>query len=528
MKRKNLIQRAIEYITGPVEQKAGVTYGKEMRAYLRYPTNSYNEIYTTSYSGEKNLGGMGPAKNYWLDYHALRVRGWQSFTEADISPMVIRRFTTWVIGIGLKLQSEMNVKALELMGETVDPNEMQQIIEPLWQVSMKLMDYSDQMSLIQIARMAYINTKIGGDVLVVIHVIKNQVKVQLIHGGRVVTPLANRADIYTTKRNRVIHGVEVDSKGKHIAYHVRKPGIQFETTRIKAERNGRRVAFMVYGNKDRVDATRGVPLNSNIMETLKKLDRYKEATVAGAESRAKIAFTVEHDQESTGENPLQTDMVQAYDADLTKIPVTQDGVTKNDKGTSMMENTMINMPIGSKVTMHESKQEVNFSEFYETNVDIAAANANMPPEVAMSKYDSNFSASRAALKDWEHTLLVERDYFSEQFYDRIYAIWLDLYSAREILSIPGYNAAMMDKNEMKLVAYRNARWIGASVPHIDPLKEVRAEREKLGPLAANVPLTTVEQSTETLNSGDYQVIQDRFKQEIEGYEVESGNGATTE
>ena len=65
---------------------------------------------------------------------------------------------------------------------------------------------------------------------------------------------------------------------------------------------------------------------------------------------------------------------------------------------------------------------------------------------------------------------------------------------------------MQSGNFMFIEAIRNARFIGATVPHIDPLKEVMAQRKKLGTSFDNIPLITAEQACEELNTGDFTQI----------------------
>jgi capsid protein len=178
-----------------------------------------------------------------------------------------------------------------------------------------------------------------------------------------------------------------------------------------------------------------------------------------------------------------------------------------------------NMPQGSKMESIEAKQEGTFSDFYMPNVYMACAAIGIPPEVALSKYDSNFSASRAALKDWEHTIKVDRSEFSFQFYKPIFGYWFDLQVLSLNIMAPGYLNAFLAKDQMTMDAYKSGRFIGANVPHIDPLKEVEAERAKLGPLADHLPLTTVEKSTEILNGGDSENNIKKFAQELK----EGGN-----
>jgi capsid protein len=150
----------------------------------------------------------------------------------------------------------------------------------------------------------------------------------------------------------------------------------------------------------------------------------------------------------------------------------------------------------------DSKQEIFFKEFYEKNADIICAALGIPPNVAWSVYNDSFSASRAATKDWEHTIDVERNGFQVQFYEPIFNFWLFTEILKKKIVAPGYMEAFDKNNYSILEAYQNVRYTGPMFPHIDPLKEAKAEREKLGSQFRNTPLTTLERSTEVLNGGD--------------------------
>ena len=133
----------------------------------------------------------------------------------------------------------------------------------------------------------------------------------------------------------------------------------------------------------------------------------------------------------------------------------------------------------------------------------------------MSKYDSNFSASRAALKDWEHTLTVDRQRFAFQFMQPIYNFWLYIEILKNNIQAPGYLKALAEGNLMVIESYTNSRFVGSNVPHIDPVKEVTAERLKLGLTGASIPLTTVEAATESLNEGDSDANMAQYALELE-------------
>ncbi len=74
---------------------------------------------------------------------------------------------------------------------------------------------------------------------------------------------------------------------------------------------------------------------------------------------------------------------------------------------------------------------------------------------------------------------------------------------------------------MTILACQNARFVGANVPHIDPLKEVKAIREMLG--NENMPLITNEQAVEFLTEGDWYTNITKYKEELKFANIESKN-----
>jgi capsid protein len=386
----------------------------------------------------------------------------------------------------------------------------------------RMSDYSDMSNLNIIESDAYKNSKIGGDVLVILRYVDGCVKVELIDGEHVQSP-AYGGELFPMELqngNKIINGIEINAKRQHVAYYVRKDYMTLEYERVPARGTDTDalMSFMVYGSKYRLDNYRGLPLLSVMFETAKKLERYKEATVASAEERAKIVMAIEHDIFSTGENPLLKQTVLARELDLTMSP---NLVPRDDFGKELANNIAIttdksvyNLPLGAHLKALESKSELAFKEFYETNIMLFCAATGIPYEVAMSKYDSNYSASRGAIKDWEHKINVQRNHFSFQFMQPIYDFWLEVRILQKKVKADGYLKALISNDRMVKEAYRNARFVGAPVPHIDPVKEVEAERLKLGMAGAAMPLTTLEQATENLGGGDAIANIEQFAEEL--------------
>jgi capsid protein len=482
-------------------------------------SGTYKPIMTLSFDGEKDTGELGPIIDYDLDYQGLRYRSWESYLSSEITQTVVNKYITWIIGSGLKLQSEPVKLVLESEKIDLDTSKFSKEVEARFKLYAKSRssDHSKIENINRIARTVYTNAIVGGDVLVVQRVVKGILNIQLIDGANVMTPNFNDARANAIdKGNDIKNGIEENKAGEHIAFHVQKKDGEFIRIPAKGIKTGRENAYMVYGLRYRINDNRGIPLISTVLETLKKLDRYKEATVGSAEERAKIPYFIKHGSTSTGENPLTKTMAQAFNIDSDQeIPVDINGQQLADKVAVSTNKTVFNMPQDSELVSLDTKNDIYFKEFYSVNVNAICAAIGIPPEVALSKYDSNFSASRAALKDWEHTIKVQREGFSFQYYEKIYITWLELEILKQKVQAPGYLLALSSGDEILLGAFRNARFVGTNVPHIDPLKEVQAERLKLGSAAAHLPLTTAEASTELLGSGDYDTNVIQFADEVD-------------
>lgn len=485
-------------------------------------SHGYKPLFTISYDGEKNRGEVGPIKIYRLDHIRLRARAWQSYLDSEITQGILNKFVTWIIGSGLKLQSEPMERVLQDSGISIDKETFSTNIEDRFKLfsKSKCSSITNLNNLNKNARKAYLNAIIGGDVLVVLRLIKREIKIEIIDATHVRTPFmdSNLIAAAKAKGNKIVHGIEIDKNGEHVAYYVTKS--LTDSQRIKAKSNGRLTAFLVYGLEYRIDNVRGMPLISAVLESIKKIDRYKEAVVGSAEERQKIPFAIEHGTNSNGENVFISSMQKSFNADSHVDNQTGDidGEVVAAKIAATTQKTVVNMPIDSTLKALESKNELNFKDFYSPNVNSICSAIGIPPEVALSKYDSNFSASRAALKDWEHTINVERISFADQFYQPIYNFWLQIEVLKGNITASGYIEAVAQGNTAIVESYQMARFVGANVPHIDPLKEVAAERLKLGDAGAHIPLTTGESATENVNGGDFDSNLEQFKNEISNSE----------
>lgn len=478
-------------------------------------------MFTHSFDGEKSMGEIGPAKNYRMETAILRVRAWQAWIESEVAQTVVGRYIMWAIGTGLKLQSEPVADILKEEGINLDRQKFSKSVEMRWNLFRKsrLCDYAGMKNLDELATDNFKNAINGGDCLGVLRYENDRITLQLIDGAHIRTPY--NQPIYPEKLangNTILEGVELNDNREHVAYWViKRNGLDSVRIPVKGETTGITMAFLVYGAEYRLDSVRGIPLLTTVLETLKKMERYKEATVANAEEINKIIYQITHGVNSTGENPFDGQIAKAFNtgAPTDKIPVDVLGEKMANKVGVSTNRMALNMTQDSELkAVNAGTGQLYFKDFYGVNIDLICAALGIPPNVAMSKYDSNFSASRAALKDWENTLRIARQRFADSFYQHIFNFWLDIEILKNRVYAPGYLMARAKNNTVVLDAYRCCRFVGAQVPHIDPLKEVNAERAKLGAAGAALPMTTLEASIEALNGADATEVMEQFTKEL--------------
>ena len=485
----------------------------------------YNRVFPIFFDGEKDLGEMGNIRQYIIDHSALRLRSKQLFIDSDVCQAIFNRSAMWGIGNGLKLQASPKV---EVTGATFDAEKFNDEIEALFGIwaNDTQCDYSEQRTLGEITTEAWINKDISGDVLLVMRLIDGVPKVQVIDGSRVQTPMlwgsvTGLEIINPTTKNRVRHGVEIDDRGRHVAYFV-FDGSDTNTIESYQRIEARMTQFpysemarMVYGMKYTIDSARGIPLITAVMETAAKMGRYREAVVGTAEEQRKIVYQVTHGKLSDGLPPTLQQITEAAGFGNPGLPTDSNGEALANKIAATTNKMTFNMSPDSKIEpINGGDGELLFRDFYEINWDLVCAVAGYPPEVIMSKYNSNYSSSRAAIKDFEHTLIVKRGQFSPQANQMIYNFCLDVWVLQGRVVLPGYIEALNARDSMRLAAYRRARWVGDNVPHIDPYKEVQAVRAMLGKDSENFPLTTMEQAIEMLSKGDFNSIIEQYANEI--------------
>ena len=480
-----------------------------------YESTTPNPVVTQAWDGEKTPGELGSIIDTMPDHLKIRLRAYDMNLKTDLIKVMTGKFFKWVIGNGLKLQAEPNKTVLELSGIKEDLPLFQKNVEALFNlyVNSKYSDYHKKDWLHKKANEAFQTAFLGGDCLCVIRIDKFGPNIQVIDGDKISNPVDYLP--LEDEKIKIVKGIELGPKGEHVAFHVQKKDGKHE--RVEAvNKNGQLVAWMMYGDKHRINHERGISKIAAILEKVTQLDSFITSTVIKAKNTADVVYAFEHGINSTGENPLATSNLSSR-----KVPKNDDGETifeKAGKTANMLRQAVsgqvVNLPTDAKISSISNPSQTEFNEFFRAIFVVLCASIDIPEEVALQKYEQSYSSSRAAINGWEHILdIYRKEYVVKKFYEPFYRVWLDfqIYSGK--IKSNGFLKAKKEGDFMAMEAFYNVRFTGKKMPHIDPAKEAKAIRTLLGTDNDGVPLISLEQATEMANGGDWIENYNKFKEE---------------
>jgi len=471
-------------------------------------------LWGVDYDGELDPGQLGTAYVYDVNYYEMAKRAYTLITINEFAKTGITRLTQFAVATGLKCYPEPAKDFLEQVCHINLPENFAKSIQLRWNLfeEDKNISITKDQNLHDMARTVYYHSKIAGDILVVKRVKNGRLEYQLINGLSV-----KSSKTLSDRKNKIIDGVEVDGSGKHIAYYViDKDGKESE---IKArDEKGRLLAWLVYNNHKRINGVRGCSEFGSIMQKLHKIGEYSNAEVLAANTNAKFAVKIEQSKDSTGVNPLKSLPgvpralkeamgTQAIGADAAQQSEVKRFMNNLKKLPSALA---FHVPIGQKLESFDTKRpNVNYANFLDSSMKYNYASMGCPIEIALLVFQNNYSASRASLKMFEMILKYDRKYIlTDQFYKIIYGQHFELECLKGNIVAPKYLELKNDDGYIDN-AYTKAKFIGASIPHVDEVKEVNAVVAKL-----KAGLFTYEQAAESLgNPVDFDTLIERRKAE---------------
>lgn len=431
----------------------------------------------SSWNGDKFYDGFGITKDYAIvDYWKLRKRSKQLFTENVYARGLIRRLLTNEINKGLALEATPDADILNLPTEYL--SDWSETIERrfgIWGKLPELCDYNGLRTFGAIQRQARMMALLSGDVLVILRQSSAKLPtIELIDADHIENPLSDALYRQATARgNTILHGVEVDPNGRHVAFYITQENGTSLRVPARGVKTGRLQAWLVYGTERMIDEVRGQSLLALVVQSLKEVDRYRDSEQRAAVINSMIAMWVKKTADKMGTLPVTGGAVRK------DTYTTQDDIQGRKDiqfSTNLPGMVMQELQTGEEPVSYDTRRpNVNFGVFEAAIINAIAWANEIPPEVLTLAFQNNYSASRGAVNEFKIYLDRIRTGFGEEFNDPIYQEFLVSETLNGAIDAPGFLDSRRDPSRWYIYgAWVSADWSGAIKPNVDLLKEAKA------------------------------------------------------
>tara|TARA_R110002153_G_C13332612_1_gene498622 strand:- start:38423 stop:40096 length:1674 start_codon:yes stop_codon:yes gene_type:complete len=430
----------------------------------------------TDFNGDKFFGGFGTTQIFTPDYWTLRERSNQLFTENLYARGLIRRLITNEINTGLSVESTPDEEIIGVPEDSL--NEWSETVEnrfAIWGKNPELCDWKHKSTFGAIQRAARMEALISGDVLIVVRQSQRTrlPMLQLISGSSVQTPLGGSTSL--RKGHEIKHGVELNALGRIVAHWIRQKDGSSKRMPAVGEKTGRKISWLVYGTDKRLDAVRGEPLLSLILQSLKEVDRYRDSTQRKAVINSLLAMQVTKSDDKPGTLPITGGAVRKNTATTTD----GDGSPRSLNLASYVPGMVVDeMQTGEKIELLGGQgTDVNFGTFEESIIQAVAWANEVPPEILRLAFSNNYSASQAAINEFKIYLNKVWSDWGETFCTPIYIEWLLSEALQQKISAPTLLSSWRDPSQYDVFgAWICTEWYGSIKPSTDMFKQAKGSR----------------------------------------------------
>ena len=427
------------------------------------------------YSGNKidfPFGGFGTERaSGYQNLHVLQERSRQLVTENPYAAAIVNRIVTKTVNSGYKLRTTPMKKLLPFLKDDYFKtfSEMTESLFYLWSENRDVVSLQGDKTFSEMQSITMKSSLIYGDCLCVQYFTADALpKIEVIDGVYIQSP-----GIYRDKT--IIDGVEYNKKGQIVAYHVRQndtiTGSEVYKRVDARDRRGRLKAWLIKSGNSQTNNARGVPLLAVILQNLNDVGRYLDSEQRAALVNSYIAVV----HEKASDMPDDVDTFMDAGTRHTVEMTDGDGTTKDQNFQKINPGFMAtNLENGETIKSFDtSRPNVNFGSFTDVVTKPMFYVNGIPPEVLKMEYNSNYSASRAAIIDFENRAREFNYFFNGSFSVLIYHNWLDAMVLNGKIDAPKYIEALKTKDWSILGAYRNHIWRGLPKTAIDGLKQAK-------------------------------------------------------
>lgn len=413
-------------------------------------------------------------------------RSRDAYRNQPLARAAIERLEQTVVGRGISLQSKIDYEYLGI--SKADAERYEKEIERLFEHWANHCDYERQLNFSQIEQLVMLNWLQSGDVFINTPYDFSDncllgLRLQVIEADRVSNPNMS-FDVDNLRR-----GIEFDEKSRVVAYHVmsRHPyddvigDQQWIWERIAAFNNWSR-RFLHVWKKERPGQVRGIPFLAPVLEPLNQLDRYTEAELQASVISALLTVFVKSEGTQSGLSPGYTSTEE------TKL---------NDNEIGLKPGAIVDLMPGEDIaTVNPARPNRAFQAFVEAAYKQIGAALGIPMESLLLRYDSSYSAARAAISAGWKKIIQLRDIFISNFCMPVYANFFDEVVARKLIDHP--SLAEYFSNPLVRASWQRSTWNGPAKGAIDEEKEIRAAKDRV-----DLGVSSLQIECDEMGTGDW-------------------------
>lgn len=451
-------------------------------------------------SGSKYTNGLAySGRSFSINHHEMRLNARNAYHDTLQARTIIDRSADIVVDSGLKVSPTPEA---DLLGISVDAAEewADRIGRrfDLWMNS-KQCHAAENMTGYQAQRLYQIFQERDNDIFTRLYY-RNVKSLLSPVQFDFVDPSQLRSDAFTStygfNDSGYDDGIQRDDFGKEISYQIwvndktKENSFSFKAVEIPAiGQSGRR--HMLHGySSEYAGQGRGYSKLGHALQELENLTDFSLATIKKAINQSNITMFVEPSDDEDAENPFEgiTNLGSASDqfGSDPKPVVTAENVTADSlravefcplpEANIQVPGSagVYNLQKGSKlVPFQNSSPGDSYDKFVDAFFSYLAASLSMPVEVALMRFNSNYSASRGALILAWRVAIIKRNEIDADWINPIYEAWLSEEIAAGRETAPGWSDPRMR------AAWLSHDLIGSPIPNIDDVKTAKANKINL-------------------------------------------------
>lgn len=448
------------------------------------------------------------------DLPDLRSRSRDLARNVPIATGAINTVVTSVVGDGLVLQSQIDKDVLGLTTEQAEAWQRQ--AEREFAIWARRPDFSSRMNFDEMQALILRAVLESGDVIVFRRRRRDVsdtygLKLQVIEADRLSNP-HNRQNTAT-----MIDGVEVDSDGVPIAYHIstRHPddagyGINREWKRYESGVTAAGTPLILHlFHQLRPDQARGIPYLSPVIEAIRQLGDYGEAEMRAAVISAMFTVFIKQPSIEDGASPIIGSTGNETNADP-------------NSEIQLGNGAIVDLGPGEDPVFADPKRpNLAFDAFVTAMSRHIGVALELPYEMLLKSFTASYSASRAALEMAWQMFRTRRSWLAWKFCQPVYEWVITEAVASGRLVAPGYF-----DDQIVREAWLGSDWIGPSRIQLDPYKEASADQIDLTMRTKTRAQIIMERTGGSFEAKHAQLVREQRLAQADGIIIEPLPGQT--